>query len=361
MPESDLAVFILAGGSGERFWPLSRKVRPKQFFALGGEDSLIRQAYRRALALNPKGSPWVLSSESLASAFLKELPRLRHERVIQETVAKNTGPAIALGCHLLAMEHPGACVVILPSDHWIPELDLFLTTVKTAIRVARSTGGLVTLGIKPHRAETGYGYIERGTPKGDIPTAYSANGFYEKPELADAKKYLKSGMYFWNSGIFIWTVTAFLTELKRVQPDIYDALPAQEELETESNRRAAINKYFVAAPSISVDQGIMEKAKSVWVVEAPFAWSDLGTWEAWGETRPADTTQNRTDGDVIVQDASGNIVYSDEEGRVALLGVDNLVVVRTKDVTLVCPRERVQEIRELVRRMREENHEDRFL
>lgn len=361
MPQKALETLILAGGAGERFWPLSRRSRPKQLLALAGDVSLVRQTLERALKFSEASRIWILTSEHLVELMRKELPEIPEHQVVGEPVGRNTAPALALGCHLVAHRNPEATVVVLPSDHWIPDAAAFRRDVERAAAVAEATGGLVTFGIPPLRPETGYGYVERGKALPDADGAYSALRFHEKPKLREARGYKDSGKHFWNSGIFVWRADALLKEMKEHQPAIARELPLPANLESPDQRRAALRKYYGAVPSISVDHGVMEKSRNVFMVEARFPWSDLGTWEAWGEARGLDADGSGTEGDVVVHDARNNIVFSEAGGRVALLGVTGLVVVRTGDVTLVVPRERIQEVRDLVSKMKEGNHEDPFL
>jgi mannose-1-phosphate guanylyltransferase len=349
-------VLLLAGGSGERFWPLSRKCRPKQFLKLAGRESLLRETVRRARALAPPERIWVLGRRDLEAALREELPEIPSDRFLLEPVGRNTCPAVALGCHRVAREDPAAAVAVLPSDHWIGDDRLFAEALQRALEVARS-GFLVTFGIVPTRAETGYGYLERGDELPGKPPAHRVARFHEKPDLETARRYLASGRHYWNSGIFVWGVGTFLEELERHQPAIHRALPSGDVPWGERELEA----FFGGVPSISVDYGVLEKSQRVAMVEGRFPWSDLGTWLSWAERLEPDAAGNRCRGDVVAVASEGNVVYSEDPGRVALLGVRDLVVVRTGDVTLVCPKSRVQEIRDLVRRIREVRDDDPYL
>ncbi|MBD3336996.1 MAG: NTP transferase domain-containing protein [Candidatus Eisenbacteria bacterium] len=357
----DAYALLLAGGSGERFWPLSRRARPKQFLRLAGEQSLLRQTYARAVAACGGERVWILTRQDLVGTVRRELPELAGDQIVGETQARNTGPAVALGCRMLAARDPRAVAVVLPSDHWIPDGQAFVATLDRAVHVARREGGLVTLGIKPRHPATGYGYVERGGRLEDIAGAFRAVRFHEKPDRRTAAGYLAAGKTYWNSGIFVWRAGDLLAEIERQQPEIDAHLPRDEALSDPQRRPAAVAAFFERAPSISIDYGVMEGARDVWVVEADFPWSDLGSWEAWAELVGEDESGNRTEGDVRCRDARGNIVCSSGTGRVALLGVNDMIVVRAGDVTLVCPRDRVQEIRDLVRGMREDDHDDPYL
>lgn len=361
MPPQGLQTLILAGGAGERFWPLSRRRRPKQLLALAGDVSLVRQTLERALRFSRPGDIRILTSSDLVQALREELPEIPGLNVIGEPVARNTAPAIALGCHLATGDDPETVVVVLPSDHYIPDASAFRRDVARAAEVARSQGGLVTFGIPPGRPETGYGYIEKGDALPDVEGAHRVLRFHEKPDLEKAKAYQTSGKHFWNSGIFIWSAKQLLEEMKEHQPEIASNLPSLDALGDSRRRGGVLKEYYESVPSISIDYGVMEKSSRVLMVEARFPWSDLGTWEAWGETRARDGSGNCTEGDVVLEDARDNIVLSQAGGRVALLGVSDLVVVRTGDVTLVVPRARIQEVRDLVSRMKEGNREDPFL
>jgi mannose-1-phosphate guanylyltransferase len=340
-PSSSTHVFILAGGSGERFWPLSRKTRPKQFLSLLGGPSLLQRTVHRAAPLCPPGQLRILTNQDLAETTRTHCPGIP---VIAEPARRDTGPACALATALALHADPDATVVLLPADPWISQDDLFQADLQAAIAVAQSGPHLVTVAVPPTHPATGFGYLEAGEPLPGHP-AFTVRRFVEKPNLATAQTYLESGEHFWNAGIFVWRASAFLDEARRSAPPLaafiegFPRDPAAAE--------AWIAAEFPALPKISVDFALMEKARSVAAVRAHFTWDDIGTWTALPAHLPADEHANTALGPLATLDASGNITFS--QGRtIALCGVENLVVVETPDALLVCHRQRVQDIKKLL-------------
>ena len=355
-------VVVLAGGRGERFWPLSRRSRPKQILGLVGDSSLLRATVDRALHRLPLDRIWAVAPVDLESVLRAEVPEIAPERWIWETVGKNTAPAVGgvVAAILEDARREGEVdrrVLVLPADHWIPDADSFWTAVDAGERIVDGQGSLVTFGIRVSRPEIGYGYIERGEPiDGTGLPAFAARQFHEKPERTRAEEYERAGRFYWNAGIFLFSALRMAEEICRHAPELESAFEAlQEGLrrtagEDPAGRRTAVwNPYFTQCPSISIDRAVMERSDRVAVIEAPFVWDDLGSWTSWGDHATEDDAGNRIRGEVLALDAVRNVVYSDDGGMVAILGVEDLVVVRTADATLVCPRGRVQEIRELVR------------
>lgn len=354
-------VVILAGGRGERFWPLSRAARPKQLLALVDDRSLLQATWARARRGVGADRVWAIAPRDLAPVLVPEVPEISAGRWIWETTGRNTGPAVAAAVAVILAEGARAAedgdrqILVLPADHWIPDAEAFWRAVRAGVEVVVGTGRLVTFGIRATRAETGYGYIERGAalPLAVAGQAHEVLRFHEKPERAAAAAYLESGRFYWNAGIFLFSAAGMAREITQHAPEIaapFAELRARLAALPPGEWSAAWTAYFRDCTAISIDQAVLERSRAVAVVEAPFTWDDLGSWSSWGEHRAPDTAGNRTAGAVLAFDAHDNIVHSEVGGLVALLGVDGLVVVRTGDVTLVCPRDRVQEIRELVRR-----------
>jgi mannose-1-phosphate guanylyltransferase/mannose-1-phosphate guanylyltransferase/mannose-6-phosphate isomerase len=310
---------ILSGGAGTRLWPLSRLGRPKQLVALGGEESLLKRTGRRASLW---GIPWVVAGADQAEAVQVELP---HARLIAEPAARNTAAAVALAA-LAAM--PGDLLLILPSDHHVGDEAAFRDAVAAAVPLA-ADGWLVTFGIAPDRAETGYGYIRRGEPLGE--RAFRAARFAEKPDRETARKWLDAGGWDWNAGIFLFEREALLAALERHAPQTLTAARGD----------------FAMAPSISIDRAVMEKAERVAVVPVSMGWSDIGSWEAVHALGPLDGHNNLLHGDVVAPGSSGCLVRSDGPVVVAL-GVQDLVVVATERAVLVVPRGETQRVAEAI-------------
>ncbi len=333
---------ILAGGKGERFWPLSRRGRPKQLLRLFGDRTLIRHTWDRLrFGLEPSAIRVVCGSD-IAPRVQEELPELLPECLIREPVGRNTAPAAAVAAAIALGRGEDPVQVVTPADHWIPSTTDFWETLRRAVEVAARTGRLVTLGVRPSSPETGYGYIERGKALG--PSAWEVVRFREKPDRDTALRYVASGRFFWNSGIFVWRASAFLAEVERSMPELAKAV---EPVRSGGGGENAVLEAFEHSPSESIDYGIMEHAEKAAVVEAGFQWSDVGSWHTWG-LLAAQEGGNAVRGEVVALDCSDCVLYADS-GVIAALGLQDLVVVHEKDITLVLDRGRSQEVRRLLR------------
>jgi mannose-1-phosphate guanylyltransferase len=328
---------ILAGGSGTRFWPLSRAKHPKQFLSLAGKVSLLRATWDRARALVPAERIWTVAPRTLSAAVRHELPELRRDRLVLEPSPRDTAPAIALACSVIARNDPRAIVAIFPSDHVIRDAGAFKRAVAVA-RKAAAAGELVCLGVAPDRAATGFGYLKLGAPR-QAGVASPVLEFVEKPDAARARRFLRSGRYLWNGGMFVWRIDRFLDELARVAPDVYRATAA-----VAAGSRAAWRN----APKISVDHAVMEKASRVAVVPLDAGWDDLGSWDAAARhVSPGRVGR----GQQVMIGSEGAVVFGATR-FVAILDLPGVVVVDTKDALLVLPRassEKVKSVLEAVR------------
>lgn len=323
---------ILAGGRGERFWPLSRTRRPKQLIKFG-ERTLLEDAYHRVSRLADK--TWVITGAVIEDEIRKLLPEAN---VIAEPQGRNTGPACFYTGALALREDPEAVLLVAPSDHVIRDAESFLNCARLAVEVAQE-GYLVTFGVVPTRPETGYGYIERGEllREGHGTKAFLAKRFHEKPDRATAESYMRSGGFYWNSGMFVWRGDVLCSQVSCNAPEIVSALP--EDL--------SLDAFYRNTPSISVDYAVMEKAESIAVIEATFDWEDAGSFASLERVFPADDRGNIIWGDALEID-SQNCVLASEGGLVAALGVRDLVIVHTPDATLVIPREEAQRVKEIL-------------
>jgi len=342
---------ILAGGWGERLWPLSTRERPKQLLSLVGDCALVRQTLERVRNLVSMESALVMTGATLREAISRELPEIPSERVVGEPVGRNTAPAIALAASLVVREDPDAVLFVLPADHVVREPKAFSDALTLAAEAAEVERALVTLGIEPTRPETEYGYILTG-PASSLPGVHHVERFVEKPDAATAGAYVEDGHYLWNSGMFVWRADRFLKEVEHRIPEVWNALQRVEAEPRDQDFNDVLAAYYDACPSVSVDYGIMEAASDVLVVPASFGWDDVGAWSAMPRIWPVDEAGNAARGETIVLDSSGCVIDS-ESGIVAVLGVDDLVVVRTADATLVCPKSRARDVREIVRALRE--------
>lgn len=334
---SSVWVTILAGGTGRRFWPLSTRDRPKQLLPLACGRPLISETLERLRGLAPPERTRVLAGEDLVPP-IRELTGLPASAFLAEPRARGTGPVLARAAWELARTDPGAVMVSLHADHVIHPSSAFRDAVRAAVAIAEREDLLMTISVPPDRPETGYGYLRPGSPL-EAPgghRAFLVRAFVEKPDAATAARYMEAG-YRWNSGIFVWPVRTFLAEVEAHAPGIARALPQLA--------RNDVAGFFDEAEPMSVDEGILERSGRVGSLDATFAWDDVGTWEAFARHRQADPDGNVRQGEVHLADARGNIAVADS-GRVVLVGVDDLLVVRTDGETLVMPRSRAAKLKE---------------
>jgi mannose-1-phosphate guanylyltransferase/mannose-6-phosphate isomerase len=347
---------ILAGGAGSRLWPISRALFPKQFHALFGDESFLQSTLRRAGSASPEAPIIVCNDEH--RFLVAEQCRAKGRdwrRIILETEGRNTAPAIALAALDVCANDEDALLLVLPSDHLIRDVDAFATAVAGAARAA-GEGGLVTFGIRPVAPETGYGYIlaPGAKPGGDVAPVRS---FVEKPDAATAARYLASGDYFWNSGMFVFGARAFLDELAHFEPEMHAAVREAHATGTRDLDFFRPGSAFLASPAKSVDYAVMERTERALMVPAAFDWSDIGSWSAIWDASPRDPADNHFTGDVIAVDTQGSYVLA-QHRLVGTLGVTDLVVVETADAVLVAQRDRVQDVRVLVDQLKASGREE---
>ncbi|MEO8025703.1 MAG: sugar phosphate nucleotidyltransferase [Bryobacteraceae bacterium] len=352
MPTNDTHRYalILAGGRGTRFWPRSRRANAKQVLRFFGERSLIQQTVDRLAPVIPPERIWVLTNDHLRAEIQKQLPEVPKRQILAEPAARNTAPAIGLAAQILQGIDPQAVMGVFPSDHIIGRPAAYLALVKKAFRVAES-GGIGLLGIQPRWAETGYGYVEfpRGVKAG---AASAVMRFREKPDLKTAKKYVAAGNYYWNAGMFFWKTSVVLDSLRRHLPKTATLLASLPKFNSR-DFPARLAETFPHCENISVDYAILEPASKTagaitGVTAGDIGWNDVGSWNAVYELLDRDESGNAARGELVAHGASGN--YVDAEGKlVALVGVDDLVVVDTPDALLITRRECAQEVGDLVK------------
>lgn len=349
---------IMAGGAGTRLWPISRRLRPKQLMRLFDGDSPLKMAAARLEPLFGPAHTWVITSAAYLDLVADELPRLPRENLIGEPMGRDTANAIGLAANLIARRDPAATMAVFTADHVIRPQPPFEAAIRAGLDAAEANpAALVTFGVTPTSAHTGYGYVRRGAAVGT--GVQRVAEFKEKPTLTVAEKYLASGEYLWNSGMFVWRVAAIIDELRRLLPQNAETLAALAE---GWGRLTAdeVARRFESLRKISIDFGVMEKAREVLMVEMKCEWLDLGSWTAVAKMAEPDEQGNvALVADSIVMSGMNNIVVSDRPHLVALLGVDDLVVIHSPDATLICRRERVEEIKELASR-RTQRFGDRF-
>lgn len=340
---------VLCGGSGSRLWPLSRALHPKQLLSLQPNETMLQATVRRSNTADFK-APIIVTGEEhrfLVRDQLREVS-IEAEAIILEPEGRNTAAAIGLACYFDANTNPDQLILIMPSDHVIGDVEAFRDFVATGVPAALD-GGIVTFGIKPTRAETGYGYIEADDNHADSSAVRKVAQFVEKPDAATAKTYLESGDHFWNGGIFLFRAQTLIEELELHAAEVASACEAAMEGATpDGDFRRPAREAFLMSPSISVDYAVMEKTDRAWVVPVEMRWSDVGSWDALWEISEQDGNANALKGDVVAVETSGSLIRSECDTTIAALGVKDLVIVATRDAVLVAPRDRAQDLKVLV-------------
>lgn len=343
MSKSEAYCLILAGGGGTRLWPASRRKQPKQLLTLGGSESLLKGTFNRVGRILGNERTLVVTAADQADAIRRELHDLPDENLVIEPAARNTGPAVGLGVVEVARRAGNQAVVaVLPSDAYIGNESAFSQVMHLALEHAQET--IVTLGLRPSRPETGYGYLQMGKPvHGSV---FEVARFVEKPDSAKAISYVASGDYLWNSGMFFFTVARFLAEAHQHLPALAKIL---DEIQMADDPSAVAMHRYAEAPKISIDYGIMEKATGIRVIPGDFGWNDVGSWAALSDIRPKDVAGNVTSGDAVLSDVKGSVVMAMPGApMVGMVGVENLVVVVTRDAVLVVNKDRAQDVRAIV-------------
>ena len=354
-----LHAIIMAGGSGTRFWPASRRRRPKQLLALVTDTPLLRMTFDRLNGLVPPERVWVVTTAATADATRELLPELPAQNVLAEPEGRNTAACTGLAAQACIAQDPKAVCVVLPADHIIEDHDRFRSALTAGAQHVRANGGLLTFGISPTRPETGYGYLELGeecTHDGEW-AIHGLKKFIEKPDLDRAETYLDSGRYLWNAGIFAWQASDLLTEIEKQLPELANGLETIAAACGGADEDSVLHDVYPTLPATSVDFGVMENAAQCWVVPVDFPWSDIGSWPALSETLPGDENNNVTRGRTTTIDSSSNVVISTGP-TVAVVGVDDLVVVATPDAVLVVPKDQAQRVKEVVENLRDNEWDD---
>ena len=347
-------VVILAGGKGERFWPLSRQARPKQLLPIVGDKPMLAQTLSRVGRVVPRKNILIITNAAQAAAVRRVCPGLPERNIIAEPVGRDSGPAVGLAAALVERVDPRGVFAILAADHVIHDEAAFRRDLKAAFAAAEASPVMVTIGIVPTEPVTGYGYIKtaKKRTKAGAGRIQPVERFVEKPDLKTAKGYLASGDYFWNAGMFVWTVDALRESLRVHAPELFCFCSGLIEA---GNVEAFLEEGFGRVPKLSFDYAVMEKLAGALAVEAEFGWDDLGGWVAAGKYYEKDDRGNAANIRLQTVDSSGNIVFSSDKNQVvALVGVANLVVVNTGDALLVCAKEQAERIKELVGGLPEE-------
>lgn len=340
---------IMAGGSGTRFWPRSRVAKPKQYLSLFGDQSLIQESAQRFANFIPEDCIYVVSAKSQKEVLESQTTNLPKQNMIYEPVGKNTLPAIGLAALFIAEKDPDGILIVSPSDHLIQNDELFRQTIESAVLIADKKDGIVTIGITPKFPATGYGYVQTAgeIQIGQTIKSFAVNKFVEKPNVEMATSYLKDGGFFWNSGIFIFKVSVFLESVQKYAPELYaDLIRIKEHIGADTYEEA-VDRIYNEVKSISIDYGILEKASNVFLVQGDFVWNDLGSWEEVYKYDKKDENQNAQVGEVVFLDSKSSYVYA-PNSLVAVVGLDDVIVVQEGDTILVCKRDRAEDIKAVV-------------
>lgn len=341
----------MAGGIGSRFWPMSTSKIPKQFLdVLGNGETLLQQAFRRLSKICPPSQILIVTNTDYKDICKKQLPNIKEQNILCEPARRNTAPCIAYASFKIQHENRDANIIVAPSDHLITNEDEFERIVKECLEVSAQKDYLITLGIKPSRPETGYGYIqfsEKSCKENE--TLRKVKTFTEKPNLEIAQQFLDSGDFLWNSGMFIWSVSSIVLSIEKLLPEMYEVFLEGKELYNTDDEIDFINRVFPTCKNISIDYGIMEKSKNVFVYPSDFGWSDLGTWGSLENHIEADEFNNTLiSKQVLLYDSENNIVKLPKEKVAVIQGMDGYIIVDTKEALLICKKEEEQKIKQFV-------------
>jgi len=354
-----VSVVIMAGGRGERFWPKSRKKLPKQLLSLTGDGkTMIQLTVERVKSLVEYKNIYIVTNEEFSDIISYQLPDVPTENILIEPVSKNTAPCIGLAAIHIASKNPESVMVILPSDHIIGDKHQFISILKSGIDMAKNDGNIVTIGITPEHAETGYGYIKLGDKYNEIKNncVFKVDKFVEKPNLEKAEQYLTSGDYLWNSGMFVCKSSTMLNSMSKYMPELHKGLMNIKDAMNEDNEEEVFLEEFNKFDSISIDYGIMEQAEQVYAIPGDFGWDDVGSWSSLERISGTDIDGNTVMGNIVSIDTKGCIIQGNGK-LIATIGVENLVVVDTEDATLICAKDKCQDIKKLLNQIRNSNNE----
>lgn len=342
----ELYAVIMAGGVGARFWPRSREKKPKQLIRIFGENTMIQDTVKRLEGLVPFERILIITNKVQKLRIKDQLPQIPVENIIDEPFGKNTAACIGLASAIISKKCEDAVTFVLPSDHLIKDSDEFRNNLSTAAEFAYKSKGLVTIGIKPTRPETGYGYIQFNDEQVSK-QVHKVLTFAEKPNVDTAKRFIEAGDFLWNSGMFIWRVDSILKEIKKFLPDLFYGIEEiKNSIDTPDFEKTLTNVYG-QLKSISIDYGVMENSSNVFITKSTFDWNDVGSWEAVYELTEKDKDQNACVGEVYTINSSGSYIYSPQKFT-AVIGIENSVVINTNDALLICSREKVQDVKLVV-------------
>ena len=340
---------IMAGGKGTRFWPRSRERKPKHLLDIIGDRTIVQETVDRIRPIIPSENILIVTGKRHADELMRQLPEVPRDNIIIEPVGRNTAPCIGLAALHIRKRTPDDVMVVLPSDHLIADEKKFLEILGAAAEMAERGDHLVTIGIRPTAPETGYGYIEQGGRKAEIrgEEVLKVRSVREKPDADQARKFLEEGGFLWNSGMFVWRTSVLLDAVRQWLPDLYRGLTRIEGALGTAREAAVVDEVYRDAKSISIDYGVMEKARNALVVPGDFGWSDVGSWDSLWEVSRKDEKGNAARGRLIAVGSRNCLVHSPAK-PVALVGVDDLIVVETDDVLMICRRGSSQDVKKAV-------------
>ena len=345
---------IMAGGRGERFWPKSRKDRPKQFLSLTDDGkTMIQLTVERILPIVDIEDIYIATNQDYRDLVRQQLPDIPEENILCEPVGRNTAPCIGLGAIHMEKKYEDAVMLVLPSDHLIKYTSMFLNTLSDACEIAQQGDNLVTLGITPDAPETGYGYI-KFRPDETLGRAFAVEKFVEKPNLETAKEYLRTEQYLWNSGMFIWKESTILENLKEHLPQIYVGLRRIGDALDTPEAETVLKREFPTFPSESIDYGVMEKARNIYIIPGTFGWDDVGSWLAVERIKSSNEFGNVIDGNVVAVNTRNSIVQGSSK-LIALVGLSDLIVVDSEDALLICDKDSAGDIKKVLENLRISN------
>jgi len=355
-------IVIMAGGRGERFWPKSTRMRPKQFHKIASDRTMVQETFYRVYPEYGREEIKFVLGKQLVPLLLRQLPEIEEDNLILEPVGRNTAPAIGLAAARIEMIDSGAVMVVLSADHLVTPKEDFLKAVDAAVGVAE-TGRLVTFGITPGRPATEYGYIEvkeTYETSGGLPV-YEVVQFTEKPDESTARRFIESGRYFWNSGMFAFKTSEILASIERYMPQLYASLVRIQDASGTKEEEDVTRREFGGMESVSIDYGIMEKSGSIACITPEFMWDDVGSWGSLDRYRQHDAMENVVEGDVMLVDSRGNIVLGEEGSVITLIGVEDLVVVKEENRILVCHKDHDQKIKEALKLLSADGNRVKYL
>ena len=342
----ELYAIIMAGGIGARFWPRSKKKSPKQLLNIVGEKTMIQETFLRLNGLVPRENILIVTNEIQKQGIIEQLSEVPLENIIVEPFGRNTAACIGLASVIIKKRSQNAVTFVMPADHIIQDNNKFIETLNTAAKFSYENQALVTIGIQPTKPETGYGYIQidEDSAKDNV---YKVLTFAEKPNYSTAVSFIKSGDFFWNSGMFIWKIDTILDEINQYMPDLHDGLLQISSNLDDPDFQSILSQVYGQLKSISIDYGIMEKSDKVYLVKGFFSWSDVGSWEAVYDLSEKDHDGNVKVGTVYTDMALDSYIYSPEKFT-AVIGLDNIIVINTKNALLICKRDKAQDVKNVI-------------